>query len=189
MVRRTFSEREEELLGIELVLTKLDAARTQLHMAVELFFSNADPISVFTLVSAAHGVLRDIASARDIKKSFKDSPLIADSERAAYLKAVHAPQNFFKHANNDPNGRIAFRYKLTPLLILDAAVLWVALGEDLTWQLKVFLMWAQLEFPDLLCYPPAEEFLQSIRATTTSPESFRLLGLELLRKGEEVGGL
>lgn len=112
MVHRTFSERKDELLGIELVLTKLDAARTQLYTAIELFFSSADPVSVFTLVSAAHGVLRDVASARGIKNSFKDSPLIADSERAAYLKAVHAPQNFFKHANTDPNGRMAFRYKL-----------------------------------------------------------------------------
>ena len=77
MIPRTLADREEELVGTELVVTKLDAARTQLHTAIDLFFGDGDHVSQFTLVSAAHGILRDVASARGIKKSFKDSPLIA----------------------------------------------------------------------------------------------------------------
>jgi len=35
-------------------LTKLDAARRQLHVALEMWFSEADPIAAHTLINAAH---------------------------------------------------------------------------------------------------------------------------------------
>jgi hypothetical protein len=114
----------------------------------------------------------------------KDSHLISEHERAAYLKLVHGPQNFFKHANDDPASKIFFRYKITPLLLLDAVVLLLALKEEITWPIKVFLMWIQLEFPDLLCHPPAEEYLREIRASCSSSDDFRLLGLHLLKNKE-----
>lgn len=181
-----FAERETELLGTELIVTKLDAAKEQLETAIQLFFRETAPVSQHTLLAAAHGVLRDVAVSRGIKKSFKDSPLIAESERASYLKAVHLPQNFFKHADKDPKSRIAFRYKLMPLLALDAIVLWSALDQELTYPMRVLLMWIQLEFPDLLSYEAAEKYLASVRETANSSRAFLLVGRVLLEEGSRA---
>jgi hypothetical protein len=186
MKPRPLAERETELLGTEIVVTKLDAAKEQLDTTIQLFFKEEAPISQHTLLGAAHGVLRDVAASRGIKKSFKDSPLIAESERAGYLKAVHMPQNFFKHADKDPNNRIAFRYKLMPLLALDAIVLWVALDQELTYPMRVLLMWIQLEFPDLLSYEEAEKYLASVRETSKSSRAFLLVGRLMLEKGSKT---
>lgn len=183
MKPKPLAERETELLGSELVVTKFDAAREQLDTAIRLFFKEESQVSQYTLFAAAHGVLRDVAASKDIKMSFKDSPLIAESERTSYLKAVHLPQNFFKHANKDPNNRIAFRYKLTPLFALDAIVLWSALDQGLTYPMRIFLMWIQLEFPDLLSHEAAEKYLASIRETSKTSRAFLLLGRVLLEKG------
>lgn len=186
MKLRPFAERETELLSTELVITKLDAAREQLDTAIRLFFREEAHVSQHTLLAAAHGVLRDVAASRGIKKSFKDSPLIAESERASYLKAVHFPQNFFKHADKDPNNRIAFRYKLMPLLALDTIVLWSALNQEPTHPMRVLLMWIQLEFPDLLSYETAEKYLASVRETSKSSRDFLLVGRILLGEGDKA---
>lgn len=186
MEPKPFAERETELLSTELVVTKLDAAREQLDTAIRLFFREEAHVSQHTLIAAAHGVLRDIAASKGIKKSFKDSPLIAKSERVSYLKAVHLPQNFFKHADKDPDNRIAFRYKLMPLLALDAIVLWSALDQKPTHSMCVLLMWIQLEFPDLLSYQAAEKYLASVRETSKSSRDFILVGRILLEEGDKA---
>ncbi len=186
MKPKPFAERETDLLGTELVVTKLDAAREQLDTAIQLFFREEAHVSQHTLLGAAHGVLRDVAASRGIKKSFKDSPLIVESERASYLKAVHLPQNFFKHADKDPNNRIAFRHKLMPLLALDAIVLWSALDQEPTYPMRVLLMWIQLEFPDLLSYKAAEKYLASVRETSKSSRAFLLVGRLLLEERSKV---
>lgn len=186
MKPKPLAEREPELLNAEIVVTKFDAAKEQLDTAIQLFFKEEAPISQYTLLGAAHGVLRDVAASKGIKKSFKDSPLIGESERASYLKAVHMPQNFFKHADKDPNNRIAYRYKLMPLLALDAIVLWVALDQAPTYPMRVMLMWIQLEFPDLLSYEEAEKYLASVRETSKSSRAFLLLGRLMLEKGSKT---
>jgi len=45
-----------------------------------------------------------------------------------------------------------------------------------------FLMWAQLRFPDLLCYQPAEQDLKQIRETTADTSTFKVLAKLLLRE-------
>jgi hypothetical protein len=55
-----------------LPITKLDAARRQLETAITLWFHDADPISVHTLVMAAHGILKAI------NKKLGGAPMFGD---------------------------------------------------------------------------------------------------------------
>lgn len=171
---------ENEVLKDELVLTKIDVARRQLVTAVRMFFFDWDVISLHTVAAAAHGVVRDVAQHRGASKSFKDSPLITMKSRPKFLRAVNYPQNFFKHADKDVRGKMVFRYNGTPFFLLDAILLYVSLGESLTHEMHVFLMWVQLRYPDLLCFQLAEEDLKQIRDTTTNPSTFKALGRILL---------
>ncbi|UTG91796.1 hypothetical protein [Geobacter sulfurreducens] len=176
----------DELLKDEVVLTKLDVGRRQIDSAIRMFFSEEDVVALHSVAAAAHGVLRDLARHQGITKSVKDSPLIADTARSEFLRAVNYPQNFFKHADSDPNGKMAFRHNGTAFFVLDAIVLYVALDKPLTHEMVIFLMWAQLRFPDLICYQPAEEHLAQIRDTTADPSAFKTLGRVLLSEQKKA---
>ncbi len=141
-----------------------------------------DPVALHTVASACHGILHDLASAKGIKQSIKDSPLIAEHARKEFIKAVNAPQNFFKHAHKDPDATITFRHNVTPIFILDAIVLVAALGSELTYEMRVFCMWIQLRFPDVLCFEPAEADLEQIRRTHSDPAAFRAIAKALLHE-------
>jgi len=172
----------DELMKDELILSKIDVARRQLVMAIKMFFFEEDVVSLHTVACAAHGVIHDIAKHKDIKKSIKDSPLIAKSARSEYLRAVNYPQNFFKHAHSDPKGRMVFRYNGTPLFILDALFLYASIERDLTNEMRIFLIWVQLRFPNLLCLDFVEEELSQIRNTTKNPKTFKTLAKVLLNE-------
>jgi hypothetical protein len=152
-----------------------------------MFFFDWDPVALHTVVSAGHEVARDLGHSTGIKKSIKDSPLLSESERKKFIDAVNYPQNFFKHADRDPHSRMAFRYRLIPLFILDAVMQYIAIGEELTHEMKVFLMWVQLKYPSLLRYEPVEADLSKIRSTTKNPNSFHALAKVLLNEPGRVG--
>ncbi|HNC84957.1 MAG TPA: hypothetical protein PK999_18030 [Nitrospira sp.] len=181
----TFRFDADELLRDELVLSKMDVATRQLNAAIRMLFFGADVVALHTVTAAAHEVLRNLASHEGIVKSVKDSPLIAESKRAEFIRAVNLPQNFFKHAEKDPKGKIAFRYNGSFLFILDAVLLFVTLGQELTYEMKVFLVWIQLRFPDLLCFNMVEKDLAKIRDTTHDATAFKLLARVLLKEHDE----
>jgi len=172
----------DELLSEEIVIDKLDAACRQIESAVTMFFYEWDVISQHTLISAAHGILQDLATQRGIKGGIKDSPLILPEKRNEFINAVHLPQNFFKHANKDGGSKLIFPYNVSQLYLFDAIRFFVLLHGSATDKMKVFLMWFQLRYPDLLCFLPAEEGLQEIRKCTTDPKAFKVLARTLLEE-------
>jgi hypothetical protein len=103
--------------------TKLEAARHQLDAAIELFFTAENPIAVHTLTASAYNVLKDLAK-RDglefpfIKSGFLDS--VPQKDRSAVRAFLQNPENFFKHADHDPDGVLEFNPQLTELFLLDA---------------------------------------------------------------------
>ena len=149
-----------------------------------MFFQEEDVISMHTVVCAAQGVLRDLAMRQGINVSIKDSPLVSGEAHREFLNSVNYLQNFFKHADKDPQSRASFRFKAAWLFILDSVVLFNALQQPLSHEMRVFLMWLQLTHPGLLCVERAEQHLLGIRATTQDPASFKALARVLLREGE-----
>lgn len=170
----------EKLLSDEIVVDKLDAARRQMESAVTMFFYGWDVVSQHTLMSAAHGILYALAKQQGVGGSIKDSPLVGPDARSEFIKAINLPQNFFKHADRDSRTQLVFRYNVSHFYLFDAVRLFVLLGGSTTHKMKVFLMWFQLRYPDLLCFRPAEKDLQAIRESTTDPEVFRALARTLL---------
>jgi hypothetical protein len=91
-------------------ITKLDAAIQQLETAITLFIEDRDALSIHTLTSAAGGILRDIGKHNDKKSSIDDA--IEKYVRPEMIKEVRdkirEPQNFLKHADEDPTGILTF---------------------------------------------------------------------------------
>jgi hypothetical protein len=103
-------------------ISKLDAARRQLETAIRLYFSEADPVSIHTLMSAAYQVLMDLNRIQHGSPMIKDAiPMWVrpDATKEARAKLNEAA-NFFKHADHDHNDILEFSLEPTELLMYDA---------------------------------------------------------------------
>jgi hypothetical protein len=85
-------------------ISKIDAARTQLGTAIELWFQDKDPASIHTLAAASYQIVHDIKVKRGIGRGLLyDSRMVRDEYRRDWIAAMKKHQNFFKHADRDPD--------------------------------------------------------------------------------------
>jgi hypothetical protein len=171
----------DALLVDELVVDKVDVAGRQIDCAIAMFFHEWDVVCQHTLISAAHGIVYDLATNRGMTRSIiKDSPLVSSDEKKEFIRAIHLPQNYFKHADSDSDYKLVFRYQVSHFFLFDAIRLFVLLDGAVTGNIKVFLTWFQLRYPDLLCLESAEEELRELRNQTTDPQEFKAIARQLV---------
>jgi hypothetical protein len=170
----------EELLSQRIPVTKLEAAKAQLITAIRLFFQGVDPVSTHTLTCAAHGLLHDLAKSKGIKISLKDSTHIASEERKDFFRGLTYSQNFFKHSDRDPDAIHRFPHGMTRFLLLDSAILYFNLAKELPDECRIFFVWIQLRYPEVLTLHHIEELLAGMRSTTTDPAAFAAIARALL---------
>jgi len=86
-------------------ITKTIAAQRQLEAAIELFFSGRDPIAVATLAYNALEITATLARRRNLLDwtSFEEVGRQHSVTPTEVRKIFHAPRNFFKHADRDPD--------------------------------------------------------------------------------------
>jgi hypothetical protein len=99
-------------------ITKLEAARRQLRVAISLWFQNGDEIAIHTLACAAHQIIHDINQKRGGRGLIFDSHILKDEYRKQAVKHLKRDMNFFKHADNDPEGVTDFAPMLSELFIM-----------------------------------------------------------------------
>jgi hypothetical protein len=143
----TYGEKE---FPIERV-TKLDAARRQLRTAIRLFFEEGDEVSIYTLTAASHEILRRLVEAKGGGSFMKDSDFIKPESKKEYIDFLNRPQNFFKHADRDPNGVLDFRPQGTDIWLLDCVMMQRALSTGpVLREFYLFEVWFNVEYPNLL---------------------------------------
>ena len=132
-------------------ITKLEAARRQLDQAIKLFFEGRDALSIHTLASAAQGILRDIAKATGAQhlSILHDHPQISPEHRKDWVRAINAPRNFFKHADNDPNGTLKFSEIENENLLLDSVLLYNTVAQQYLSAANVYIGWFTTKNPEL----------------------------------------
>ncbi len=143
-----------------LKLSKLDAAKRQLEMAIRIYFQNGDPVSIHTLVAAAYNVLHAL------NKTKGGEPMIVKDRFVEYVKPEHhrefidrinSAENFFKHADRDPEGVLDFNPQQSEYLLIDAVSQYFKLsGEDLP-LFAVFRGWYVANNPHLFDFPPEQQ--------------------------------
>jgi hypothetical protein len=118
--------------------SKIDVARRQLSTAIRLFFEQRDPVAVHTLVAASHQILADLGDAAGVLSLLKGS-----NKTAEFIRKMNYAANFFKHADNDPDGRINIEPlgRFTAEFLMDAVVLLQRLTNELPIEGKIFWMW------------------------------------------------
>jgi hypothetical protein len=125
----------------EIEITKIDALQRQLSEAVLLFFEGRDPVAVHTLTSAACQIATDIARSKGLRAPLRDIEFLEGRRKQAWVRALKSTENFFKHADKDPEATFSFHPVITPLFMAEAiAVLW-QLGVECTVEIEVYQIW------------------------------------------------
>jgi hypothetical protein len=140
----------------------LDAAKSQLGTAIQLYFEDRDPISVHTLVSAAGELINRACAARGLM-TFRADLLNRGAivgKRKEISDALNQARNFFKHA--EPDAILAnFSDDHNFFGIVFAEYGLRLLGETLP-ETKVFLGWVMAVEPKLFQTPPPQSYVHSI---------------------------
>ena len=171
-------------------VAKLDAAKRQLETAVRLYFTSADPVSIHTLTAAAYQVLLDLNKRSGGEPMFMKQSFLA-MFRPDQQKTVHdllnAPENFFKHADKDPEATLELRVGLTDLYMLDAVETYQALTGELVAVFGVFKAWFMHEAGKAYVLPAAQEAVRK-RAARAFPHTRHEFFVEALPMVESLVG-
>ena len=154
----------------EFKLSKRDVAERQLDMAIELFFGEAEPVSIHTLTAASYEVAAHLAKKRNGVETIFDTSMIKDEFRKEWVNGVRKSQNFFKHADLDPDQIHNFNTDETKIHILMAIALFGALGWPMSAPQVMYFHWSNLHETqwltklgnDFLTLLP-DEMLKSVR--------------------------
>jgi hypothetical protein len=133
----------DDFLGQRTIhITKLDAARHQLATAVDLWFHDADPISIHTLAFAAYEIVHVLSKKQKRPHGLLfDSDLIKDEFRKEWNALLKKAPNFFKHANNDANESLDFKPAISELFMVFAIRGLGFCGEIPTDTEAAFMLW------------------------------------------------
>jgi hypothetical protein len=131
-------------------VTKLEAARIQLAEAIRLHFGQREPIAIHTLAAAAGQVVHDLLAERG-KESILRSGQFAKPEHKKFLIGVlKRPENFFKHADNDPADLLTYHPDLAVMMIFTASVDIGQLDEGWPHECRVFMNWFTASYPEMI---------------------------------------
>lgn len=144
---------KQEDMDEEILVSKLDAARRQLEMAVRMYFVKADPVATHTLTCAAHEILTSLHIKRGgtPPTMHRDNPYVRDDPeiRKEFHHLITEARNFFKHANRAAEKTLSFHPRWTDCYLLDACQLYQRLTGERNSLCKLFLRWMGIQHPDL----------------------------------------
>ena len=128
-------------------LTKIEVVERQLREAIRLFAEGRDPVTVRTVAGAAHQVLNDLAKTIGFGSFIKDSPYLRPEKKSEWVGMVNSAQNFFKHADRDPEAVLDFYPEFTKFLLFDAVEMYLTLKKPLFLEGFVFRAWIYVNYP------------------------------------------
>lgn len=150
-------------------ISKLDAAKRQLDTAINLYFKDADPVSIHTLTAAAHQILMDIAKPEGIKSFMKDTSIIRKGKEKEYLVLINEAENFFKHANKDSHSLLKFIPAQTEAFLLDAVEMYMQVTKEMPEDMSIYRVWFLLNNPEIV----SDETKKQLKEKNINVERFK----------------
>lgn len=146
---------------MKIQVTKINAARSQLIEAINLFFEERDPVSIHTLVGASLQILNDhitdIGVVWDNNLILRyDSIYVNDAYRKLWHNIINEPRNFFKHADKDlEKGKLSIEFETerNEIHLLEAIrCLTIVEGKEFIFSIEFifFFLWLGSKNPNLI---------------------------------------
>jgi hypothetical protein len=155
----------------KIVVRKLEAAQRQLNCAIFLWFHGMDEVSIHTLAAAAYQITHDIKLHRGIDHDLLyDSHIVKDEYRGLWIRTMKEAQNFFKHADKDPDGAVELPVFGNLLFMMVAAGGLQLLGVIASYEVGALLLWLTINEPRLIRPEYLEKFKQ--RAQSIGVDDF-----------------
>jgi hypothetical protein len=146
-------------------ISKLEAAKRQLITAIVLYFHWGDSVSIHTLACASKNVLQSIRTNRSVKSQLSIDELVdeivAQKFKKEFRLKIKEPENFFKHADRDPENVLEFCEEVTEYILLDAVESYSIVTQQCVPELHVFRAWFLLQHQGYLTNS-SDEFLQKL---------------------------
>ena len=131
-------------------IKKIDAAKRQLDTAIQLWFQEADAVSVHTLVYAAYEIIHVVSKRRGRKETLIfDSEIVRPNAKALWAQITKGSANFFKHAKDDFDAEIDFDPKISESFIAMSIFGLDLCGEPRSLFSAAFFLWLMIHKPDL----------------------------------------
>lgn len=151
-------------------ISKIDASKRQLEIAIRLFFRYGDVVAIHTLSGASHNILNDLA-----KKQNKESAInnwiknnIKKEKQKEIYGVFHNAKNFFKHANwEDQDKTIKFDPVLSEYLIYDCCELYQSITQENLPLIKLFKIWFYCKNSDLILDKKMKEIFKFMGSTVS----------------------
>ena len=174
-------------------LTKCAVATRQLDTAIKLFFNAGDIVSIHTLAAASATVFADLLEQAGHQswrqKIVEENPHLT---RRQIIDALREAQNFFKHADRDPEATFEFSDLSNDAMIFIATLeCGLLIGAEnkkrpeqkkLSTSMSVFQLWHIATKPDELNLPEP----QVVSANSLFPNIRSLPRFEQLSFGSSV---
>ena len=143
-------------------LSKLDAARRQLHVAIRMYFNEGDVVAMHTLTAAAFALVQNMLDAKGSKESPTQwiNAAIRPEYRKRCWKALHQTANFLKHADKDSEKFHEFAPEETENLLFMAAYHYRLLTMDDTPETRLMVNWYFMKYPDIVDSAHASRLIQ-----------------------------
>ena len=153
-----------------IIVTKLDAARRQLHTAIDLWASEGDPVSIHSLAYAAHQIIHDLNRKAKGPHLLLDMPNIRKEKLGEFVQMVKRDANFFKHADTRGNRKeplsIEFSPDINELFMMVSIKGLKYLEQQLTEHENGFLLWYRVHHPDMLDEAPGHDVQSTVDVDT-----------------------
>lgn len=174
----------------QLKITKLEAAKRQIETSITLWFQEADPVSIHTLTTAARQILVDLNAKAGGEPMGADHQMIRPEARIIARKAMAEAENFFKHADRDPEASCLFSPEATRFYLLEAIDKYQELAREQPPLMKLYLVYHALTHPRIF----TPKFIDLMRSffpseSTTCPTKQQFLTVVLpaiIRKFVEI---
>jgi len=143
-----------------LKVSKTDAAKRQIETAIRLWFYSGDPVSIHTLATAAHRILHDLGRKRGLASVLRQWPGVRPEHKKELRSLFTRYENFFKHADKDPEALLDFNPEATEVFIFDAVLIYRSLTQEVSPILETFKAWMLVHKPHLMDERSKQEFTE-----------------------------
>ena len=166
-------------------LTKLDVARRQLAVAIRLFFDDRDAISVHTLAANAWEIVDVLCRKREVDSFSRHARENLPDGKSLRRDFINQPyRNFFKHADEDPEGTIdGFSDDKNDHILCLAVEDLLRLEHPALFECQVFQIWYLAVYDEKIATADLERVLPTIR--DAFPNIRNVSRLEQKRLGRE----
>jgi hypothetical protein len=122
-------------------ISKPDAASRQLDAAIRMIFADGDIVATHTLAAAAAQVTADLMKGKGKTSLVRSGAMVREDCRKEVLRTMAAPENFFKHADRDPDKTIEFNPETTQYVIFASLAEFQVLTGEVSKAGQLFQAW------------------------------------------------